>query len=165
MKRLVSVAFAVTLLGGSLLMASEPIRQAQEALKARGFDPGAIDGHEGRQTREAVKAFQQQNGIVPTGRLGGETYDRLGVKRDRPAKQMDAAGAQIKESYSNAGRNIGQGGKDMGADLKHGQVTDAAKDFGVGLGRGAKKFGIGTGKATKHAAKGVADAFVPHNKK
>jgi peptidoglycan hydrolase-like protein with peptidoglycan-binding domain len=165
-KFLLSVVAAAVLCGGANLMAqSEPVRQAQQALKDKGFDPGPIDGKYGPQTREAVRNYQKQNNIVANGRLGGDTYESLGVKRDSPGEHMDAAGDHLKSSYSKGGKEIGQGGKDLGQNLKRGQVTDAGKDFGKGVGHGAAKIGVGTGKAAKSAAKGVKDALTPSEKK
>jgi len=165
-KFLLNVVAAAVLCGGVNLVAqSDTIRQAQQALKDKGFDPGPIDGKYGPKTREAVLNYQKQNNIVANGRLGGETYESLGVKRDAPGEHMDAAGSEIKGSYSKGGKEIGQGGKDLGQDLKHGQVTDAGKDFGKGVGKGAAEICVGTGKAAKSAAKGVKDAVTPSEKK
>ena len=165
-KFLLNVVAAAVLCGGANVLAqSDTVRQAQQALKVKGFDPGPVDGKYGPKTREAVLNYQKQNNIVANGRLGGETYESLGVKRDAPGEHMDAAGSEIKGSYSKGGKEIGQGGKDLGQDLKHGQVTDAGKDFGKGVGKGAAEIGVGTGKAAKSAAKGVKDAVTPSEKK
>lgn len=166
-KLILGSVLAVMLCTGANLLAqgSEPIRQAQQALKDKGFDPGPIDGVDGPKTRAAVSRYQKANNILPNGRLGGDTYDSLGVKRDAPAEHMEAAGSHIKKSYTKGAKDIGQGGKDLGQNLKNGQVTDAAKDFGTGVGHGAAKIGKGTGKAAKSAAKGVKDAFTPSEKK
>lgn len=134
-------------------------------MKDKGVDPGPIDGVYGPKTRAAVRQYQRQNHILANGRLGGETYESLGVKRDAPGQQMSAAGGHIKSSYANGGKAMGQGAKDMGSSVKRGRVTDAAKDLGVGVGHGAAKMGVGTGRAAKSAAKGVKDAFTPSDKK
>lgn len=165
-KFLLNVVAAAVLCGGANLLAqSDTIRQAQQVLKDKGFDPGPIDGKYGPKTREAVLNYQKQNNIVANGRLGGQTYESLGVKRDTPGEHMEAAGSQIKNSYAKGGKEIGQGGKDLGHNLKRGQVADAGKDFGKGVGHGAANIGVGTGKAAKSAAKGVKDAFTPSGKK
>jgi peptidoglycan hydrolase-like protein with peptidoglycan-binding domain len=161
-----SIVAAMLSTGANLLaQGSEPVRQAQQALKDKGFDPGPIDGLYGPKTREAVLRYQKENKILANGRLGGDTYESLGVKRDAPGEHMEAAGGHLKKSYTKGGKDIGQGGKDLGQNLKHGQVTDAAKDFGTGVGHGAAKIGVGTGKAAKSAAKGVKDALTPSEKK
>ncbi len=165
MKKILRITLATALISGGLMLgASDEVRQAQEALKAKGFDPGPIDGIYGPLTKAAVRQYQEQNKIVANGRLGGETYTSLGVDRSKPAKEMGAAGSDLKTSYSSGGKDIGQGTKDMGSSIKHGQVTDAAKDLGTGVGRGAKKIGVGTGKAAVHAVKGVKDSLTPHDK-
>jgi peptidoglycan hydrolase-like protein with peptidoglycan-binding domain len=165
-KFLLNVVAAAVLCGGvNLLAQSDTVRQAQQALKDKGFDPGPIDGKYGPKTREAVTNYQKQNNIAANGRLGGETYSSLGVKNDTPGEHMEAAGSQLKKSYAKGGKEVGQGGKDLGHNLKRGEVTQAGKDFGKGVGQGAAKMGVGTGKAAKSAAKGVKDAFTPGDKK
>ena len=54
-------------------------REVQEALKAKGNDPGPIDGKMGPKTRAALKAFQETNGLKATGQLDNETAEKLGI--------------------------------------------------------------------------------------
>lgn len=71
---------------------SEEIRKLQEALKAKGQDPGLIDGAMGSKTRAAIKAFQEASGLKATGRLDDQTADKLGVEKPKaPAKEMTKA--------------------------------------------------------------------------
>jgi len=56
------------------------IRQVQERLKAVGFNPGAIDGAMGPQTRNALRWFQNTTGILATGEVDEKTLDALGVR-------------------------------------------------------------------------------------
>ena len=58
----------------------QDIRQAQEALKNQGHDPGPIDGVMGPQTRQALRAFQSSNGLKQTGMLDAETKQKLNVE-------------------------------------------------------------------------------------
>ena len=68
---------------------SEEIRKLQEALKAKGQDPGPIDGAMGSKTRAAIKAFQEASGLKGTGRLDDQTADKLGVEKPKaPAKAV-----------------------------------------------------------------------------
>jgi uncharacterized protein (TIGR02594 family) len=53
------------------------IRQIQEKLLARGYDPGPIDGIWGRLTLAAVRAFQGSAGLVADGIVGPHTLERL----------------------------------------------------------------------------------------
>jgi len=59
---------------------SDEIKKVQEALKAKGDDPGAIDGRMGHKTHAALRAFQKSNGLKITGSLDKETADKLGVQ-------------------------------------------------------------------------------------
>lgn len=56
------------------------VQDIQRALLAKGFNPGRIDGVIGRQTTEAIRAFQEASGLA-TGGLTMETLQRLGVDR------------------------------------------------------------------------------------
>jgi Putative peptidoglycan binding domain len=53
------------------------VRDAQRALKAKGFDPGPIDGQMGPKTNAAVKEFQHKENLTETGTLDAETHARL----------------------------------------------------------------------------------------
>jgi localization factor PodJL len=58
------------------------IRLIQERLSERGFDPGPADGHPGPKTREAVIAFQREQGVPATGEIGPDILAAL----DLPAR-------------------------------------------------------------------------------
>lgn len=52
-------------------------KQIQIALRSAGFEPGSIDGKMGRQTREAIKAFQKAHGLPQTGKVNKATWNLL----------------------------------------------------------------------------------------
>jgi hypothetical protein len=56
------------------------VRQVQERLQAAGFNPGAIDGAMGRQTRDALRWFQNTKGLLATGEPDEKTLEALGVR-------------------------------------------------------------------------------------
>jgi peptidoglycan hydrolase-like protein with peptidoglycan-binding domain len=53
------------------------IKKLQESLKAAGYDPGPIDGKMGPLTKEAIKKFQQANGLAVDGIAGSKTKTAL----------------------------------------------------------------------------------------
>jgi peptidoglycan hydrolase-like protein with peptidoglycan-binding domain len=52
-------------------------KQVQIALKNAGYEPGSIDGRMGKQTREAIKAFQRANNLSVTGKADRQTWNLL----------------------------------------------------------------------------------------
>jgi len=59
--------------------ATDPVKSAQEALKASGIDPGPIDGIMGSRTKAAIKTYQLENNLPETGLLDAETRRALGL--------------------------------------------------------------------------------------
>ena len=55
------------------------VTDLQTRLKAQGFNPGAIDGNFGPNTKAAVMAFQKSKGLVQDGIVGVNTWTALGV--------------------------------------------------------------------------------------
>lgn len=56
-----------------------PVVELQQLLRSAGFNPGAIDGIFGNQTRAAVIAFQRSKGLAQDGIVGVMTWTALGV--------------------------------------------------------------------------------------
>jgi peptidoglycan hydrolase-like protein with peptidoglycan-binding domain len=54
------------------------VREAQQRLLDKGYDPGVVDGISGPRTANALRQFQRDQGLVATGRLDGETMNALG---------------------------------------------------------------------------------------
>ncbi len=64
------------------------IRQAQQELLKKGFDPGPIDGILGPRTKEAVRNFQDRFGMKASGDIDNKTLFALGaVELARPKAQ------------------------------------------------------------------------------
>jgi len=59
------------------------VRNVQQALNDKGYDPGPIDGQWGPNTEDAVRRFQQASGLPQTGELEGSTLAGLGVAPTR----------------------------------------------------------------------------------
>jgi len=162
-KILITSAFAIGLCALPVLAQNgDSVREAQQALKDKGFYSGSVDGIYGPLTRKAVRSYQHDQNLNVDGRLGPQTLSSLGVKEPAPTTSFSKAGTQLKNSYSTGGKDMGKGGKEFGSEVKHGDVVEAGKDLGKGVGHGAAKIGEGTGHAAKSAANGVKNAVTPN---
>jgi hypothetical protein len=64
-----------------MVISSAEIKKAQEALKAKGHNPGT-DGKMDEQTQQALRDFQKSNDLPATGVLDEKTANKLGVPMD-----------------------------------------------------------------------------------
>lgn len=64
------------------------IRQVQQKLATMGYNPGNLDGELDAQTMEAIRNFQQAQGIQPTGQLDVQTLSALGVSGEEGSPQQ-----------------------------------------------------------------------------
>ena len=55
------------------------VKDLQDKLRAAGFDPGASDGWYGKKTADAVRAYQEANGLTVDGDAGPQTLGKLGM--------------------------------------------------------------------------------------
>jgi peptidoglycan hydrolase-like protein with peptidoglycan-binding domain len=92
--------------GGLAGAKGEQVKAAQQALKDKGHDPGAIDGVMGPKTQAAVRDFQSKGGLKASGRLDTETMAKLGV---------DAKGASATPSTSPSASPPSAGGGTPGS--------------------------------------------------
>lgn len=83
-----NVGMPINAIGSSVRTGSQgsDVRALQQALADRGFNPGGVDGAFGPQTRAALVAFQQANGLVADGIAGPKTWAALnGAATPAPA--------------------------------------------------------------------------------
>ncbi|PIW26840.1 MAG: hypothetical protein COW30_12735 [Rhodospirillales bacterium CG15_BIG_FIL_POST_REV_8_21_14_020_66_15] len=64
-----------------IIASGELVRDLQRRLKAKGFDPGKIDGKAGRETQEAIRAYQRSTGLEPDGQLSVPVLVGLGLMK------------------------------------------------------------------------------------
>jgi peptidoglycan hydrolase-like protein with peptidoglycan-binding domain len=82
--------------GANLQISPSTVRQIQQALNQGGYDVGEVDGNWGQQTQEAVRNFQQAQGLEPTGQPNLRTLSALGINVGGQA--MQGAQAQAPQS-------------------------------------------------------------------
>ncbi len=73
-------------------MNADEVKQAQQKLLDAGDYKGKIDGKFGSQTAQAVKQYQQKNGLKQTGRLDHDTLAKLGVAATGSGSSAPPAG-------------------------------------------------------------------------
>lgn len=84
------------------------IREAQEALKAKGRDPGPIDGVLGPRTVAALDAYQKAEGLATTGRLDAKTMASLGIQAlPEPRLRADHV-RELQQALTDRGYDPGQ---------------------------------------------------------
>jgi len=101
------------------------IRQIQQALAHKGFDPGIIDGVWGRRTEGAVRAFQQSRGLVVDGIVGKNTRFALLGSLSTQAIADDPALVWFQEARRLIGLKEGYGEAD------NPEILDWADDLDI----------------------------------
>jgi peptidoglycan hydrolase-like protein with peptidoglycan-binding domain len=66
----------------------EQIEQAQRMLKEKGYYTGEVTGKLDKDTREAIKRFQEASGLKKTGTLNAETLEKMGIQLTDKQKEM-----------------------------------------------------------------------------
>lgn len=66
-------------------LANAQVIALQQELKIQGFYEGKIDGLLGTETKDAIRAYQEANGLPATGNMSTAALDNLGIRWDMPA--------------------------------------------------------------------------------
>jgi peptidoglycan hydrolase-like protein with peptidoglycan-binding domain len=88
-------------------LSQDEIRQVQQALDSKGFNPGPVDGRLGPETKSALNQFQQKQGLQQTGTADEETLAALGVGTgttgQAPSSQQPNGGMQKMQNQNSQG--------------------------------------------------------------
>lgn len=131
---------------GSTDILNPKIEEVQVILKSEGYEPGNTDGRMGKETRNAIKAFQESIGLKSTGYIdkitltqledSRRTKEILKSKKDyalraKDAKQRDGQKLDFKPTTKEIQTALKNAGFDPGSiDGKMGPRTrQAIKDF------------------------------------
>jgi hypothetical protein len=82
------------------------VKQAQQALKEKGYDPGPIDGVMGARTKEAIKSFQNASNLPASGTLDAQTSQQLGIRSDNSS--VKSRGDMRSDSNTTRGKDTDQ---------------------------------------------------------
>jgi len=99
------------------------VTKAQNALKARFYDPGPVDGIFGPKTFKAVKWYQGDRGLTADGIVGAKTWAKL----DPPTIKKGSKGAAVsmlQQLLTDYGYNPGSVDGDFGT-----KTDKAVKEF------------------------------------
>lgn len=116
-------------------LSKKQIRQIQESLNKKGFDAKHADGIWGRETADALRNFQKQNGLQAHGELTQHSLAQLGVNVNTNAQQgAQTTGAGSHESgMSQPSQNPGMTTRSQ-MDQTPAQTSGAMKDSGQSSG-------------------------------
>ena len=132
---------------GSTDILNPKIEEVQVILKSDGYEPGNMDGRMGKETRDAIKAFQESIGLKSTGYIDKITLTQLedsrrtkeileskknyGLKSTKEASQKGLSKAEfrpitkdVQTALKNAGFNPGSFDGKIGP-----RTRQAIKDF------------------------------------
>ena len=86
------------------------VKEAQQALKDKGYDPGPVDGVMGTKTKDAIKSFQSASNLQATGTLDSQTADKLGVRSGSSSSRSSSSSSSdnMKSSNTTAGKDTDQ---------------------------------------------------------
>lgn len=90
------VAFTLSARAASVLeigSRGSDVTKVQKRLIQYGYLDGTADGRYGEETRDAVRLFQQRNGLIVDGKVGADTAAALGVSLSQSALKTTAAGS------------------------------------------------------------------------
>jgi peptidoglycan hydrolase-like protein with peptidoglycan-binding domain len=110
------------------VLQTNDVKEVQENLRDKGYYKGQVDGILGPRTKAGIRQYQKAENLPVTGHLDAQTAGKLGVGPE-----------SVGGSFKGAGRDVGEGSKEAGHEIKQGKPVAAGKEMGKGLGRGGKK--------------------------
>jgi len=66
---------------------SPRVEEIQRILKDAHFDPGSTDGAMGSRTRQAIREFQKEKGLLPNGKVDSKTWFELNREKEALKKE------------------------------------------------------------------------------
>lgn len=141
------------------------VRAVQAELARRGYYKSKITGVLDRDTREALRAYQADNGLKDSGRIDLPTYGKLGLTYPATGREADSQrrngalpkiGYTVKDTTVNAGGAIKGGVKKVGSGARAG--LEKTWDTGAATVSKSKEVAQGAGDATVKGAKSASRA-------
>jgi peptidoglycan hydrolase-like protein with peptidoglycan-binding domain len=114
---------------------NENVQEIQSLLKIYGYNPGKIDGVLGFRTRDAIKRFQEDQGINPSRFMDEETWSRLKIFKDNQfivnnKLNVSLVQTALKSAGFNSGKIDGDWGKKTESAVRQFQKAHQLKADG-----------------------------------
>ncbi len=142
------------------------VKAVQAELKIRGYYKlPKITGVLDRDTRDAVRAYQTDNGLKDSGRIDMETYQKLELPYPATGKESERlrsdglapkVGYGVKDSTVNSGNAVTNGVKKIGSGVRAG--LEKTWDAGGSAVSKSKEAARGAGNASVRGVKGAGRA-------
>jgi len=138
------------------------VKAVQAELTHRGYYKSKITGVLDRDTRDAVRAYQADNGLKDSGRIDLETYRKLDLTYPATGKEADSLrpdglapkiGYGVKDKTVNTGNAVTGGMKKVESGVRTG--LEKTWDAGAGTVSKSKEVVHGAGDASVKGAKGA----------
>jgi peptidoglycan hydrolase-like protein with peptidoglycan-binding domain len=141
------------------------VKQVQEALKDKGFDPGPVDGIMGPKTQEALRSFQQSKNLKATGRVDAQTRKELGVEQGAAstgsssrsgstgASDLGTGSSKPSDTGTTGGRSGTSGSGATGSGSRSGTGSGATGSGSTGSGAGSSTGSGGSSSAPSGGAR------------
>jgi len=107
----------------------DAVREAQNALKSRFYDPGPVDGIFGPKMFKAVKWYQSDRGLTADGIVGPKTWARLNPPTVKKGSKGDAV-RMLQQILTDFGYSSDAVDGDFGSKTEK-AVKDFQTDFGL----------------------------------
>jgi peptidoglycan hydrolase-like protein with peptidoglycan-binding domain len=91
---------------GTVELSKNDMQMVEEALKSKGYNPGAIDGVADDANRQAIRSFQKDSGMPITGVVDQRTAEKLGVSIASRSGASDRSSRR--SAPTNEGRSQGR---------------------------------------------------------
>jgi len=143
------------------------VKAVQAELIVRGYYKSKVTGVLDRDTRDAVLAYQSDNGLKASGRIDMETYNKLELVYPATGKEADRlrgddmtakVGYGVKDTTLNTGASITGGAKKIGSGVRGG--LEKTWDTVASTPSKSKEAMHGAGDATVRGMKGAGRAGV-----
>lgn len=149
----------------TLRITEKEVIAVQVALYQRNYVQTRPNGILDRQTREALKAFQQDNDLPATGKVDRATYDRLELTYPATGKEIERLrkngllpriGYGVKDATVATGKTISNAPGKVKEATRTG--VEKAGELGSGAASKSKEVAVGLGDATKSGAQSLGRA-------